>query len=159
MTARSVQSVTVPSSRVSRECRSLGLRSPPFQSARDCPAFTRPFSLVAGHPSRGSFLPFSPLRKSGKEKAHKHKEMFPGDCPGGGGSPDRVGRGLPTGGQGSKIYVLCAEPKEHKQFRPGTRPGGVGYPAGRIGDRGDREIVYVPNVYVLFRPLEKCSVL
>ena len=23
-----------------------------------------------------------------------------------------------------------------------------GYPAGRIGDRGDREIVYVPNVYM-----------
>ena len=33
---------------------------------------------------------------------------------------------------------------------PGTRPGGIGFPAGRIGDRGDREIVYVPNVYVPF---------
>ena len=54
---------------------------------------------------------------------------------------------LPTGGQGSKVYVLCAEPKEHKRFRPGARPGGIGFPAGRIGDRGDREIVYVPNVY------------
>ena len=42
----------------------------------------------------------------------------------GGGSPDRVARGLPTGGQGSKVYVLCAEPKEDKHFRPGTRPGG-----------------------------------
>ena len=43
-----------------------------------------------------------------------------------GGSPDRVARGLPTGGQGSKVYVLCAEPKKfkHKHFRPGTRPGG-----------------------------------
>ena len=61
-----------------------------------------------------------------------------------------MGGGLPTGGQGSKVYVLCAEPKEHKHFRPGTRPGGFGYPAGRIGDRGDREIVYVPNVYVPF---------
>ena len=61
-----------------------------------------------------------------------------------------MARGLPTGGQGSKVYVLCAEPKEHKHFRPGTRPGGFGYPAGRIGDRGDREIVYVPNVYVPF---------
>ena len=60
------------------------------------------------------------------------------------------GGGLPTGGQGSKVYVLCAEPKEHKRFRPGTRPGGIGFPAGRIGDRGDREIVYVPNVYVPF---------
>ena len=73
-----------------------------------------------------------------------------GDCPGGGGSPDRVARGLPTGGQGSKVYVLCAEPKEHKQIRQGTRPGGFGYPAGRIGDRADQEIVYVPNVYVPF---------
>ena len=32
--ARSVQGVTVPSSRVSRECRSPGLRSPPFKNAR-----------------------------------------------------------------------------------------------------------------------------
>ena len=46
--------------------------------------------------------------------------------------------------------MLCAEPKEHKRFRPGTRPGGIGFPAGRIGDRGDREIVYVPNVCVPF---------
>ena len=68
----------------------------------------------------------------------------------GGGSPPGGGGGLPTGGQGSKVYVLCAEPKEHKRFRPGTRPGGIGFPAGRIGDRGDREIVYVPNVYVPF---------
>ena len=61
-----------------------------------------------------------------------------------------MGGGLPTSGQGSKVYVLCAEPKEHKRFRPGNRPGGIGFPAGRIGDRGDREIVYVPNVYVPF---------
>ena len=80
---------------------------------------------------------------SGKEKAHKHKQIFPVTARAGGG-------GLPTGGQGSKVYVLCAEPKEHKCFRPGTRPGGIGFPAGRIGDRGDREILYVPNVYVPF---------
>ena len=61
-----------------------------------------------------------------------------------------MGGGLPTGGQGSRVYVLCAEPKEHKRFRLGTRPGGIGFPAGRIGDRGDRAIVYVPNVYVPF---------
>ena len=71
----------------------------------------------------------------------------------GGGSPDLVARGLPTGGQGSKVYVLCGEPKEHKHFRSGTRPGGFGHPAGRIGDRGDREIVYVTNVYVPFLAL------
>ena len=89
-------------------------------------------------------------RLSGKEKAHKHKQIFPVTARAGGGSPDRVGGGLLTGGQGSIVYVLCAEPKEHKRFRPGTRPGGIGFPAGRIGDRGDREIVYVPNVYVPF---------
>ena len=51
----------------------------------------------------------------------------------------------------SKVYALCAEPNEHKRFRPGTRPGGIGFPAGYPdGDRGDREIVYVPNVYVPF---------
>ena len=88
---------------------------------------------------------------SGKEKAHKHKQFFPVTARvEGGGSPDRVARGLPTGGQGSKVYVLCAEHKEHKHFQPGTRPGRFGYPAGRIGDRGDREIVFVPNVYVPF---------
>ena len=69
---------------------------------------------------------------------------------GGGVLPTGWGGGLPTGGQGSKVYVLCAELKEHKRFRPGTRPGGLGFPAGRIGDRGDREIVYVANVYVPF---------
>ena len=63
---------------------------------------------------------------SGKEKAHKHKQIFPVTGRVRGGSPDRVARGLPTGGQGSKVYVLCAEPKEYKYFRPGTRPGGSG---------------------------------
>ena len=89
---------------------------------------------------------------SGKEKAHKHKhkQIFPVTARAAGGLPTGWGGGLPTGGQGSKVYVLCAEPKEHKRFRPGTRPGGIGFPAGRIGDRGDREIVYVPNVYVPF---------
>ena len=66
--------------------------------------------------------------------------------PGGGGGLPTGGQGLPTGGQGSKVYVLCAEPKEHKHFRPGTRPGGS-------GTRGDREIVYMPNVYVPFPAL------
>ena len=43
--------------------------------------------------------------------------------------------------------MLCVEPKERKHFRPGARPG-------RIGDRGHREIVYVPNVSVPFWLLE-----
>ena len=104
----------------------------------------------------------SSTKKSGKEKAHKHKQIFSVTArvggvvsrPGGQGSPDRW--------PGSKVYVLCAEPKEHKHFRPDTRPGGFGYPAGRIGDRGDREIVHVPNVYVPFPapkkiPCENCA--
>ena len=57
-----------------------------------------------------------------------------------GGSPDPVARGLPTGGQVSKVYVLRV-PKEHKHFRPILPAERIGYPAGRIGDRGDREIV------------------
>ena len=70
---------------------------------------------------------------SGKKKAHKHKQIFPVTARVGGGSPDRVARGLPTSGQGLKVYVLCTEPKEHKHFRPGTRPGGSGTRPG--GDR------------------------
>ena len=42
------------------------------------------------------------------------------------------------------------EPKKSPKLRFGTQPGGIGCPARRIGDRGDREIVYVPNVYVPF---------
>ena len=67
------------------------------------------------------------------EMAHKHKQIFPVTARVGGGSPDRVAGGLPTGGQGSKVYVLCAEPKEHKHLRPGTRPGGSGTrPGGSV---------------------------
>ena len=76
---------------------------------------------------RGDSAPkcfISGQRLSGKEKAHKHKQIFPvtARVGGGGGFPDRVARGLPTGGQGSKVYVLCGEPREHKHFHPGTRP-------------------------------------
>ena len=57
-------------------------------------------------------------RKSGKEKAHKHKQFCPVTAWVRGG----VYR---PGGQGSNVYVLCAEPKQHKHFRLGTRPGGL----------------------------------
>ena len=43
------------------------------------------------------------LQVSGKEKAHKHKQIFPVTARVGGGSPDRVARGLPTGGRGQKF--------------------------------------------------------
>ena len=43
--------------------------------------------------------------KSGEEKAHRHKQFCSVIV--------WVGGGLPTGGQGSNVYVLCAEPKEN----------------------------------------------
>ena len=55
-------------------------------------------------------------QSSGKGKAHKHNFFFPVTA--------RVGGVSRLGGQGSNLYVVCAEPKEHKHFRPGTRPGG-----------------------------------
>ena len=42
--------------------------------------------------------------------------------------------------------MLCAEPREHKHFRPGTR-------LGRIGDSGDRELIYGQMFMCLFWPL------
>ena len=89
-------------------------------------------------------------RKStlGKEKEHKYKQFF--QVNDGGGSRDRVGRGLQTGGQGSKVYVLCPEPKEHKHFRPGTRPGGSGTRPGGSVTGVTGKLFYVPNVYVPF---------
>ena len=92
--------------------------------------------------------------ESGKEKAHKHKQNFAATAWVGGGSPDRVARGLPTGGQGSKVYVLCAEPKEHKHFRPGTRPGGLGTRSGG-SVTGVTEKLFMCQMFMcLFWPLE-----
>ena len=64
-----------------------------------------------------------------------------------------MARGLPTGGQGSKVYVLCAEAKEHKHFRPGTRPGGSGTrPGGSV--TGVTEILFMCQMFMcLVRPL------
>ena len=69
-----------------------------------------------------------------------------------------MARGLPTsglltGGQGSKVYVLCAEPKEYKHFRPGTRPGGSGtQPGGSV--TGVTEKLFMCQMFMcLFRPL------
>ena len=70
-----------------------------------------------------------------------------------------MARGLPTGGQGSKVYVLCAEPKEQKHFRPGTRPGGSGTRSG--GSTEVTEKLFMCQMFMcqmfmcLFRPLEK----
>ena len=64
-----------------------------------------------------------------------------------------MGRGLPTGGWGLKVYVLCAEPKEHEHFRPGTRPGGSGTrPGGSV--TGVTEKLFMCQMFMcLFRPL------
>ena len=45
-----------------------------------------------------------------KQKAHKQKQVVPVIARWGGFSR--------PGGQGSIVYVLCAEPKEHKYFSP-----------------------------------------
>ena len=58
--------------------------------------------------------------------------------------------GLPTGGQGSKFMCCVRNPRNINIFVRVPGREDIGYPAGRIGDRGDREIVYVPNVYVPF---------
>ena len=79
------------------------------------------------------------LKKEGsprmETKIRKGKgTIFPVTARAGGASRPGGGGGLPTGGQ---CYVR-------------SRPGGIGFPAGRIGDWGDREIVYVASVYVPF---------
>ena len=75
--------------------------------------------------------------RSGKEKAHKHKQFGPVTV------WVREG-GLPTGWPGgSNVYVLCAEPKEHKHFIrvPGREERWPRWP---------RKCLYVSNVYVPF---------
>ena len=57
-----------------------------------------------------------------------------------------MARRVPTGDQGSKVYVLCVEPKEHKHLRPGTRPGG--------SVTGVTEKLFMCQMFMcLFRPL------
>ena len=64
-----------------------------------------------------------------------------------------MARGLPTGGQGSKVYVLCAEPKEHKHSRPGTRRRGLGTrPGGSV--TGVTEKLFMCPMFI-FRPLSE----
>ena len=57
----------------------------------------------------------APLPPSQARKRHINMNILFGDCLGGGGGVSLLG------GQGSKVYVLCAEPKEHEHFRPGAR--------------------------------------
>ena len=64
-----------------------------------------------------------------------------------------MARGLPSGGQGSKVYVLCAAPKEHKHFRPGTWPGGSGTRPGGSVTRVTEKLFMCQMFMCLFRPL------
>ena len=57
---------------------------------------------------------------SGKEKAHKHKQISPVTARAGGGSTDRVGGGLPTGGRGQK-FMCCVRNPRNITFSSGTR--------------------------------------
>ena len=62
-----------------------------------------------------------------------------------------MARSLPTGGQGSKVYVLCAEPKEHKHFGPGTRLGGSGArPGGSVPAAAGRSVTGVTEKLLMF---------
>ena len=71
---------------------------------------------------------------SGKEEIHKHKQFCPVTAwVKGRGSPDRVARG--------QIFMCYVRnPRNINMF--------VQAPAGRMGDQGGRETVYVPDVYV-----------
>ena len=74
----------------------------------------------------------STLHTSGKEKAHKHKQIFPVPARAGGGSPDRVGGGSPDRWPGVKKFMCCVRnPRNINVFvrvpgreESGSRPGG-----------------------------------
>ena len=70
-----------------------------------------------------------------ERKRHKNINTYFRWLPGWGGALDQVARG------------------QTLMRRVGNPRFSCGYPAGRIGDRGDRGIVYVPNVYAPFWPL------
>ena len=72
-----------------------------------------------------------------KEKAHEHKQFCPVTAVSGG-----VAR---PGGQGQMLCAVCGTPSNMNIC--------VQIPGRRIGDRGDRDIVYVPIVYVPFLAL------
>ena len=70
---------------------------------------------------------------SGKEKAHKHKQIFPVTARAGGGSPDRVGGGVVSRpvARGQKFMCCVRNPRNINVFvrvpgreESGSRPGG-----------------------------------
>ena len=69
-------------------------------------------------------------------KAHKHKQYCSVTARVGGGSPDRLARG--------QTFMCCVRnPRNIEISVRGTRPGGS-------VTGGDREILYVPEIYVPF---------
>ena len=102
--------------------------------------------MSSGHSSCNQGAP------SGKEKAHKHKQLFPVTARVGGGGSQPGGQGSPDRWQGVKSYVLCAEPKEHKRFCPGTRPGGSGTrPGGSVTRATEKLFMCQMFTYVPFQ--------
>ena len=92
---------------------------------------------------------------SGKEKAHKHKQIFPVTArAGGGGSPDRVGGGVSRPvARGPKFMCCARNPRNINVFvrvpgreESGSRPGG--------SVTGVTEKLFMCQMFMcLFRPL------
>ena len=68
---------------------------------------------LSAHVIATGLMPHFAARQNNQErKRHINiNKFFPVTARVGGVSPDRVAGGLPTGGQGSRVYVLCAEPQ------------------------------------------------
>ena len=100
---------------------------------------------------------FSKILKkpSGKEKAHKHKQISPVTARAGGGSPDRAGRGVSRPVARGQKFMCCARnPRNINVFvrvpgreESGSRPGG--------SVTGVTEKLFICQMFMcLFRPLQ-----
>ena len=96
--------------------------------------------------------------KNQERKRHININKFFRDCARGGGLPTGwPGVSRPVA-RGQKFMCCVRNPRSISIFVRVPGREDIGYPAGRICDRGDREIVYVPNVYVPFpAPKEQCA--
>ena len=93
---------------------------------------------VSWHAHIDAYLGWAAIH-SGKENAHKHKQIFPVTARVGGGSPDQVARARVSRpvARGQKFMCCVRNPRNINIFV-------------RVPGREDRDIVYVPNVYVPF---------
>ena len=85
-----------------------------------------------------------------ERKRHININKFFRWLPGWGGVSRPGGQGSPDRWPGVKSLCGVCGTQGTQTFSSGHPAGRIGYPTGSIGDRGDREIVYVPNVYVPF---------